>query len=328
MKHTRNSSIELLRLICMFSIVLHHFIISVISPDFEDRYWTFLDLILHTSVILFVLISGFFGINFKLIKFLKTIAIVLFWSVSLSIVGRFILGKGDTIQFLNSFLPISGTNYWFVSVYLELYLVAPFINIIIENVNKRRLLYFILLLVFFVSYLGLVRHDPFFATGRNLTNFVLIYTIGRYLKKYGSFKARYNYVGVFLIICILAIICALPNINNLYIHGVAFAYQYNSPLNILLSVFFFNIVRSYEFSNNYINRLAVSAFSIYLIHEHPIMREFFYITPLEQLVIPLGGGVLAIVFAVVLSISCVLIDQPRLMLFTIITSLYEKIQKK
>ena len=206
MQNIRNSSIELLRLVCMISIVIHHFIISVLSPNFESRGFTFFDLILHSSVIIFVLISGFYGIKFKLSKFINIVLIVLFWSVTLTVIGMTLFGGVDLNCLINSFLPISGNNYWFITVYLELYLISPFINKLILNLSKQHLLYFIGLLTIFVVYLGLIRHDPIYATGKNLTNFILIYSIGRYLRNYDTFKPCHNYIGVATIIVLFALI--------------------------------------------------------------------------------------------------------------------------
>lgn len=326
--NTRNSSIELLRLLCMFSIVMHHFIISVISPDFASRVWTFFDLILHTAVVIFVLISGFYGIRFKLQKFANTVFTILLYSVSLTLIGRFFFSRGDAMTLVNSFLPISGGSYWFVTAYLELYLVAPFLNKLLEGLDRRNFLYFIGLLLFFVVYLGLFRHDPLFVGGKNLANFILIYSLGRFIRQNDVIPLRYYYFGTAIVICLFALICMLPHTHNLYMHGVAFAYQYNSPLNIILSVCLFNIVRSFNFSNSFINSAATSAFSVYLIHEHPIMREFIYVRPLEEYILPVGGSLFAVIFAVGLFACCLLIDRPRYYFYSAISSRFSNITFK
>ena len=65
-KKTRDSNFELLRIILMLFIVMHHIISSVIAPGFSSKGFACIDVIFHTAVIVFVLSSGYFGINVRI----------------------------------------------------------------------------------------------------------------------------------------------------------------------------------------------------------------------------------------------------------------------
>ena len=65
-KKNRDSNIELLRIILMLFIVMHHIISSVIAPGFSSKGFACIDVIFHTAVIIFVLISGYFGIKLRI----------------------------------------------------------------------------------------------------------------------------------------------------------------------------------------------------------------------------------------------------------------------
>lgn len=66
---TRNASFELLRLICMFMIVLYQIIIKVNYPIIDSEpFQSTIVFPLHIPVICFILISGYFGIKVSMQK--------------------------------------------------------------------------------------------------------------------------------------------------------------------------------------------------------------------------------------------------------------------
>lgn len=75
-KKTRNSAIELLRLLAMFMIVYYHLILFFIEPIDSNPIYKAIQIPLHIGVILFVLISGYFGIRPSYRGFFKILCIV------------------------------------------------------------------------------------------------------------------------------------------------------------------------------------------------------------------------------------------------------------
>ena len=127
-KKERNSSIELLRILLMVMIIMHHVVSSVIAPGFSSHGWACLDVVLHTAVIVFVLISGYFGIRFSWKRFVSLIIQVVFYSVLLSLVTAYFNKGLHYKDLILAFMPFSNNYYWFVTAYLQLYLVAFFLN--------------------------------------------------------------------------------------------------------------------------------------------------------------------------------------------------------
>ena len=76
----RNSSMELLRIILMIFIIIHHIIYQVVTPNFDNRMYACVDVFLHTAVIIFVLITGYFGLRFSWHKAMLLLFQVLFYS--------------------------------------------------------------------------------------------------------------------------------------------------------------------------------------------------------------------------------------------------------
>ena len=80
--------------------------------------------------------------------------------------------------------------------------------------------------------------------------------------------------------------------------------------------------------------LASSSLAIYLIHEHPLMREIIYVKPFMKIIYMnpyyLFGTI--IIFSILLSVICMLMDKIRVFIFNLIDKpisiVSDKIEKK
>ena len=320
---TRNSSIELLRILLMVFIVMHHVVSSVIAPAFSSHAWACLDVFLHTAVVIFVLISGYFGIRFSWKRLLSLVLQVLFYSVLLFIIVALIKGRWSGAIF--AFLPFSNNYYWFVTIYLQLYLVSYFINYLFEHCSDKEFFALLGVLAFFVFYLGFLRKNAICSDGKNLLNFIFIYQIGYGIHRFQYWFEKRRKLIQLVMISMLAIISLcyfIPDSHNLFVHAIVFLYKYNSPFLILLSVLIFLLFLAIKMKSTTINYLAASSFSIYLIHEHPLFREFIYVKPFRQM---MASGIdgfsllgIVILFAIIVSLICMMIDKIRVYLFSLI----------
>lgn len=64
----------------MIFIIIHHIIYQVVTPNFDNRMYACVDVFLHTAVIIFVLITGYFGLRFSWHKAMLLLFQVLFYS--------------------------------------------------------------------------------------------------------------------------------------------------------------------------------------------------------------------------------------------------------
>ena len=326
---TRNSSIELLRILLMTMIVMHHVVSSVIALAFSSHSWACFDVFLHTAVVVFVLISGYFGIRFSWKRLFSLVLQVIFYSILLFVVVGIIKGSWDGWFF--AFLPFSNNYYWFVTVYLQLYLVSFFLNKLFDYCSEREFLMLLGVMAFFVFYLGFLRKNEICDDGKNLVNFIFLYQVGYGIR---SFNTKFVviktpiFVSLIVMIAIIVLCFFIPDNHNLFIHSVVFLYKYNSPFLILLSVILLLVFLNIKMQSKMINYLASSSFSIYLIHEHPLFREFAYVRPFHHMMesgidgFTLLGFVL--LFAITMSLACMLVDKFRVYLFSSIIKVYHK----
>ena len=160
---------------------------------------------------------------------------------------------------------------------------------------------------------------------KNIVNFIFIYLLGNGIRrvernKPSSFLISQKWsllIISFLVLCLVGFYF-LPDRHNLFIHAIVFSYKYNSPFLILLSIALFNVFRTFSFDNRFINYMATSSLSIYLIHEHPLMREIIYVRPFNKLMLVESGFSLFLIivgYALVLSFCCMGGDKIRQYVF-------------
>lgn len=138
----RETNIELLRILCMFFVVLFHFNLNVILRNNETSHaLNYFALLVNSLVVVavntFVLISGYFSIKLKAkslisffiqTEFYAVFAILILLSISIAI---------EPIQFTKhkilGLIPFIPSGLWFVPRYAILMCISPFLNRICKN---------------------------------------------------------------------------------------------------------------------------------------------------------------------------------------------------
>ena len=219
----RQSNIEILRIVATLMILMVHFSGWLLSFVGIDTFWAngtsmavtraMLNSVTCIGVVLFVLISGYFGIHPKLRSLLN-----LFTCLAFFYLGAYLYNcwaTGDAVfqhhRVLRSLMAFSHEN-WFIQCYLFLMLLSPVLNAFVEKVSEKALLIYILIFMACAFYFGCV-HDStyfYFNRGYSVTTFIMIYLVGRYLKLYGekrmeqvaSWKIALIWVGCTALICV------------------------------------------------------------------------------------------------------------------------------
>ena len=191
----RQSNLELLRIIAMFLIVMHHFachgLFDGFSSPLNEIMVKFMVVGGKVGVNIFVLISGYFMINskFKLSKLLMILLQTTVYAFFIYII--FVISGGAAFDFgelVLSLLPLLN-QYWFVTAYLAMYILAPYMNILIAHITRRQhisLIGFLLVLQMVIP--QVFKIDLF---GNSMVVwFLTLYLIATYLRKYGSESSK------------------------------------------------------------------------------------------------------------------------------------------
>ena len=139
-------SLEVLRVLAMFLIVLTHGFIWGMpfqSPKstigLNNVLFPLFSALTSFSVNCFIIISAFFLSRSYSLKFKKAFMIWLqtfFYSALLWVLFKFVTKTTDT-SFITVVLPVVNNLYWFVTDYLILLILSPFLAILCDNLDKK-----------------------------------------------------------------------------------------------------------------------------------------------------------------------------------------------
>jgi surface polysaccharide O-acyltransferase-like enzyme len=301
----------------MMGIIGHHIITNVISVDFVNPYYTFIDTIFHVSVVVFVLITGIYGIKPRISKLLSLELEIIYYSIISAGVAYFAIKSIGLKELILSLFPISRRVYWFMSAYVELYLASPFINFIIDRSSKRLFIYMIIVLGF--SFCVLFNGDTFNA-GTNLTGFAFLYCLGRFMSKYHLIDKLSNR-SLFLFILVYLLVAFFLSFSSkdgrIFGHFINVFYRYNGIGIIAFGIAIVSLFHHFVFYNDAINRISKSVLAIYLIHENHLIANFVYVKPTQYLLsaTQLHSFWVLVIEILCITVLCVLIDQLRILSF-------------
>ena len=329
----RNSSFELLRIFSMLLIIMHHFYVhgNFTSLSASNEFlMTIFEFGGKFGVIIFILISGYFGVSskFKFTKLLKLILQVWFYSMLFYIIFASIGLVDFSFETLKSSLfPTTLRTYWFAGYYVILYIFSPFINSLLNTLNQQSnkkllLLIFTSLVMYYLTKIAL--HTP-----NVIFIFFIIYTIGAYLRlRPFKFINSKSILLMFnsLLFCLIILLRYFTKYNF---------FTTDSLLLISLGIFTILLFQKFNIQSNFINIVASSCFGIYLIHDNIYFSKTLWIDIFKNNTFSYSWYLIFYGLAVVLIIFVVfsLIDLARKYflekpLFKLIDKTYTKIKNK
>ncbi|MBO5478802.1 MAG: hypothetical protein J6A04_03700 [Clostridia bacterium] len=279
----RESNIELLRIISILGVIVLHYNNPQIGGGFKFvipnsiNYWILMTLesIFICAVNVFIIISGYFLIEKKsrnLWKVIELILQVVLIELAFYIFKDCIIERSFSIKgLINSLIP---TNY-FVILYSTLFIISPYINKIVSQINLKEYKKFLIILfiifsiyptiidlaseIFDRDFFGLSTIGAYGSQfGYTIVNFILMYLIGGYIYKSKCFAERKKLIRYFVLN--LIIIIGWSCINTIT------AWEYSNPFVIIEAILIFMIFRSMNLKSKIINKLAKGCFFTFLLH--------------------------------------------------------------
>lgn len=285
----RNSSIELLRIIAMFMILESHFVIhndydfSQIPIGFERFFLVvFMADAGKIGVVVFFTISAWFLIDKEVALYssLKRLWIlereVLFYSIILGVV-YYCTDLIGTKVLAKSFLPLLTNTWWYVSAYALFLVFLPFVLSGLRLLGKEKHLS---LAVISLILLGVLRYIPGFpAADDSYATFILLFIV---ISAYKWYFKPLNIVKS--VLCIIIGICFM--ILRFSVFDAAYMFSgFNKPdafgqvyvFPVLMVGFgLFSLFNQMTFHSKVVNRIAKSAFAVYLITDYPASEQLLW----------------------------------------------------
>lgn len=266
MKKERTSSFELLRLLCIFGIIVMHTFatIDISASPLNTAMNVLANSLFNTGVTCFILLSGYFAIRFDIKKLIRLDLMIIFFTL----LGTIVLGNFGIKALIKSCIPIVSRQYWFISCYFVLCILAPYLNQIPEKLSKEAFgkLLLILLLIFSVIP-TLTTYDIMQDAGKGLVHFVMIYLIGRYLSLYCNETHQRSrlLLGIVLSsLCVFAADCVLS-----FRQGVIYTTFSRdcSVFIIFTAVLLLLLFREMHFTSKLVNRAASNVLAMYVLDQ-------------------------------------------------------------
>ena len=301
----RNSSYELMRIVSMFLIVLYHIILhGKVLENCQNEglkiIFEFIEFVTLVHVNSFILVTGYYQVesNFKQSKIWSLLNANWFYRVLIVILLlTFNIVSIDKVSLIKEIFPINLNEYWFFKNYLLLYCLTPFINKGIEKLNKSTYQKMIIVSFIIFSIVPSVTGGSYFDnSGFTLYQFVFLYMVGAYLKKYPLSKSyifkvmsknMYKLILIFILFtCVFSnyilykYSMSVSSVNTVLGEISSYVSRastlYNNPFVIIQSICFFEYFGTLTIKNRYINKLASLVFGIYLIHDNNFSRGLIY----------------------------------------------------
>jgi surface polysaccharide O-acyltransferase-like enzyme len=266
----RSSNFELLRIVSILFILLMH----TYSQGHGSTPFSFTNNVLgyliceigNTGVSCFILIAGYFGVKFKMYRFVQLCLLTTFYIL---IVYFFNKGFVCNLKFVKLFLVVPMYGNWFISCYLILMLMSKYINQVCDSLSQKDFIG--MLLISFVLFNLL---PTIFSTGNKtvitgggkcLLYFIYIYMIGRYIRLYGPdhVSPKKSVLGIALMVLIMFV---LELSVSMYTHRQFHVLSRDCSFFILIeAVLFFYLFKSFRVQSKCINYLASSVLAVFLL---------------------------------------------------------------
>ena len=273
-KTERNPAFELMRVISMSLIIIHHFQVHGIKTSVYEGS---LDVIIYPLFLcglnIFFLISGWFGIRFSIKRLLSLVFIVLFYNlINILLCWAFDHPFTPRDILLNILWPVSRSPYWFLNVYMFLMIFAPVLNAALTVFNDRQLRVVIILLTIGITYSCNLGRNFCDENGRALLHGAYLYFLGYYLRKDQSFFRRIPTVW-----CIVGwfVLMIFSGFTTYIIHLSLFA-EHTSITIIAGSLLLFIAISRVKVKGKLITRLGMVSLGCYLLQDGNFGNEVIY----------------------------------------------------
>lgn len=331
-KTSRQSGIELLRIVSMLFVVLMHINgfsnldprthdMATINPLFSGSRFL-LQSIVIVGVNVFILISGWFSIKANIKGLLKFVFQVVFLYF---LVYLILVALGLRPMSASHLLSCLTLGYWFVHAYLILYILSPILNAFTEHASKNTFRNVIIIFLVYQTVYGWIKAvSESIHMGYSPISFIWLYLLARYIRMYGETILKWNSSRFLLIIIgsVLINTCAAFVLSWLGKGDmVELVYYYCNPLLIIQSLCILVLFSRMTFQSRFVNWVAGSCFAVYLIHMHPMVRDYFFEEVSRIWQMPSMGKLTLyfLVLTLAIYIVSILVDKLRIVVWNLVS---------
>lgn len=342
---TRDLRFEILRIIAMLIIIASHAAWNLswmlhafsgmedVTPNLTVASYYTVGQWGQVGVVIFFIITGYFLCNkqFTAKRVVKSIMQVFFYSITVLLVtlaAMHLVGAPEYIKaeftgssllltMLHAVLPILTNTYWFMTAYVVLLFLQPFINKLIDNISKKQFYALIGLLSVLALWMEICGFAGLFGS---IEYAVLCYLLGVWVSKYSKKYKKYftwpklvAYIVIGFVVVTLFNLLVLKQTDLGRVLDWLYLIQISNGLRVvsifiglaLVTTFINNLPVKLLHSRKYIvgivTTVSVATFGVYMLHEHLLIRRWVWLT-MSSLSLPTDGILKVLALAVVVLI--------------------------
>lgn len=287
-KIERQSNFECCRIFAMVMIIFSHLMGQTGAIDNSTGINLYFAILTGSAsrigVSIFVMIGAWFMVSseMRISRILKVWSEAFFYTTIITVILSILGFPATKLQLISAFFPFFRRPLWFVGAYIALMLLSPFLNEIFiwEKSKQTRLIITLTIIVAIVSTTSKFM-DTFLC---NVFGFVYIYVLVGYYKFHFHIKGKlWKYKKTIFIVSWMFYLLLVTikwysftggnSITSLgYIYKILTQYlsDYKSLPNLFISsATFYYFINLNMGSIKIINKIAESAFGVYIIHQTP-----------------------------------------------------------
>lgn len=271
---------------CFFVLVLHinNYALDCGGNSFSDiqiKSVYAVNAVAYCAIHLFVM-AGSYTMQTKIVR-LKSYIQIYVQTLMVCIIGlvisfMFRLDK-PFLNILQCVLPFTFHAYWFVSAYLVFMLLTPYLNRLIEKLNRDSLYTLTAILYMFFSVLpvlpGRFGWKSYYS---EITLFVLLYFLVAWIRL-GNIKIKSRFLWGGYGLAAVTLFSSYMLLVKIGYENTTYMYAYYNPLVIIEAVCLFMIFKNMNVNVNMNKRKSIIDFLVpntlicYLLHMHPVIKN-------------------------------------------------------
>lgn len=285
----RDANLDLLRIVSMLLIIFLHSIDhsgvleqAEVSSSLVYFYVRFTYALCQVCVNCYVMLSGYYLVHskFRLQKLAALWMETVFYSFVLKLLFMFTGQEAISVgSLISCFFPIITGRYWFITIYVGMYLVSPFLNKLIHAMNqKEHAILNICLFVLFSLWSSLYPSIAGMNSGGgwSLAWFVVLYLAAAWFRLYYTPKHKpVILLEIFLLIPLLMAVgqvaakaVGIGIVQNIISNWFRYDSAPTYLMTIVLFTAFLNIQIKCDRVSKTICSVAPLTLGVYLIHDH------------------------------------------------------------
>lgn len=308
MENKRNTNVEVLRLVLMLAILCWHILVHGYGfkdigggkmENLSDEVGITLTSLFAPATYCFMFISGYYGLKFSVKKAISLELWLILTALLTCFAGSYFFDKLSILEFVRACFPVSTGKWWFMTCYMQIFILTPLLNKGIEKLSKKSFLLLLVLLLAnqFLSFLRFQSNG-----GSSTLGLLMIFLLGRYFCIY-KIEIKKNIAQILFLACWVSLIGLMLLANKFYKIHVFTLLNYNTPLVMIMAISVFYYVKGMTpHCSSKINTLLKPVLFIYLITDGLFVPFYEWVTSVLK-----DDMLLGMLLVIAIPIVCLLI---------------------